>query len=227
MKQASSISGAARHPITLLARRLALVLAASLLIALPHAAPVQAQESEGSASNAELVELLQGGGLILYVRHGATDHSQADRDVGDLNQCEMQRNLSQKGKDESATMGAAIGALGIPVGAVLSSPYCRAVDTARIAFGRYEVDDMLRATFFTSAEETRAINAYLRELLSVPPAPGTNTVILGHTANLDDVTRVWPKPEGVAHVFRPLGDGGFQHLGRITPDNWAALLEAG
>lgn len=172
----------------------------------------------------ELVKLLADGGLILFVRHTATDHSQSDQDVSDLSRCDMQRNLSQQGKDEAELIRAAIEKLQIPIGIVLTSPYCRTVDTARLAFGRYTMVHDLRATFFTSAAETNEINRKLRLLLSEAPDSGTNTVLVGHTANLSDVTDVWPKPEGVTHIFRPLGSQEFEHLGRITPEDWEKLL---
>lgn len=172
----------------------------------------------------ELVELLADGGFILFVRHAATDHSQSDQDVSDFSRCDLQRNLSQQGKDEADTMRVAIEEHQIPIGAVLTSPYCRTVDTARLAFGRYTIVHDLRATFFTSRTETNEINRKLRVLLSEVPDSGTNTVLVGHTANLSDVTDVWPKPEGVTHIFRPLGAQGFEHLGRITPEDWEKLL---
>ena len=171
----------------------------------------------------ELATLLKAGGLIMYVRHAATDHSQSDVDVTDLGNCAMQRNLSEQGKEESRRMAAAIAELGIPVGEVYSSPYCRTVDTARLVFGRYTIEDGLTATFYTDAAETARIGTALRRMLSTVPEGAVNTVLVGHTANLSDVTKVWPKPEGVVHVFRPLGAGGFRHLGRIEPMDWTRL----
>ena len=199
------------------------VLAAFVLSVSATSSPA-AQQTEGLFEPRELIELLAGGGLILYVRHAATDHSQSDQDISDLSKCELQRNLSRQGKNDARTMRATIEKYKIPIGTVLTSPYCRAIDTASIAFGRYTVVHDLRATFFTSSAETEAINRRLRMLLAETPIDGTNTVLVGHTANLSDVTYVWPKPEGVVHVFRPLGSSGFEHLGRVTPEDWRKLL---
>jgi len=171
----------------------------------------------------ELVKLLRQGGYVLYVRHAATDHSQVDEDLTDLSRCDLQRNLSEQGKHEARTMGAAIASLGIRIGKVYSSPYCRCVDTAQIAFGRYEIVDDMRATFFTNEQETQHLVAFLRKQLSTKPQPGYNTVLVGHTANLRDLTKVWPKPEGVVHVFRPLAEAGFEHLGQLAPSDWQTL----
>lgn len=183
-------------------------------------------QSAGTGDPSDLVSQLQNGGLIMYVRHAATNHDEADKNISDLSRCDLQRNLSEQGKEESRTMAEAMARFEMPIGQVFSSPYCRTIDTAVMAFGRYHVVDDLRATFFTNKEETDRINEALRLLLSREPELGNNTVIVGHTANLDDVTQVWPKPEGVVHVFRPLGENGFEHLGRITPMDWLTLLAA-
>ena len=199
----------------------AAVLAVVFMAASTHAV---ADKHAGTLSPPELVAEMQKGGLILYVRHAATDHSQADTDLKDLSRCDLQRNLSQQGKDESRLLADTIARLGIKIGTVLTSPYCRCVDTAKIAFGRYEIEPGLRATFFTDEAESRELATYLRNQLSIIPDTGMNTVLVGHTANLRDVTKVWPKPEGVMHVFRPLGGGkGFEHLGRLPPKLWRDL----
>jgi phosphohistidine phosphatase SixA len=195
-----------------------------LLVSFQFLASVAASaQQSGTMPAQELVSELRKGGLILYVRHAATDHSQSDKDLSDLSKCELQRNLSEQGRRESEAMGAAIRSLGIRIGKVFTSPYCRCVDTAEIAFGRYEKLDSMRATFFTDEALTRELTSYLRAQLTTVPQPGTNTVLVGHTANLKEVTDVWPKPEGVAHVFRPDGQGGFSHLGRILPTDWPML----
>ena len=178
----------------------------------------------GVHTPAALVAEMQKGGLILYVRHAATDHSQADKDLTDLSRCDLQRNLSTQGKEESHLLAQTLQRLNIKIGKVLTSPYCRCVDTEKIAFDHYEIVRDLRATFFTNEAETKELSAYLRRQLSEVPEGGKNTVLVGHTANLREVTKVWPKPEGVMHVFRPLGEGkGFKHLGRLPPSQWGEL----
>lgn len=172
----------------------------------------------------DMIKMLQQGGYILYVRHGATDHQQADSDLSDLRDCSKQRNLSALGRKESRQLGEAMRKHKINVAKVISSPYCRCVDTAILAFGKVEVDPQLRATFNENAEVTLHLVESLSAKLKQMPAIGTNTVLVAHTANLREVTKVWPKPEGVVHIFKPTGDA-YQHIGRITPKQWQQSLE--
>lgn len=173
----------------------------------------------------ELIKKLQQGGYIIYLRHAATDHEQRDIDLSDLSRCDLQRNLSEQGKQESRVLRDTMAKFNIKFDKVYTSPYCRCIDTAKIAFGDgYEVVHDMRATFATNQEETNQLKEVLRKQLAAIPKPGFNTVLVGHTANLREVTEVWPKPEGVAHIFQPLGDQGYQHMGKIEPEVWKQLL---
>ena len=59
-------------------------------------------------------------------------------------------------------------------------------------------------------------------MLTVVPERGSNTVLVSHSANLFEAAGIFPKPEGVAIVFRPLPGGRFEALARILPDDWRA-----
>ena len=164
---------------------------------------------------------LKKGGLVVYFRHSITDTSQTDA-AADLARCETQRNLSEAGRAQATKIGQAFKALGIPVGEVLSSPFCRTKDTAQLAFGHFTVSDDL---FFASNAPKDAVarmTASLRRMLSTRPADGANSIVVSHTSNLREAAGIWPKPEGVAIVFRPLGDGRFEALARIPPEDWGA-----
>lgn len=173
----------------------------------------------------DLVARLRNGGMVLYFRHAATDVKQSDQRPIDLNDCAKQRNLSAKGRDQSKAVGEAFRTLGIPVGDVLSSPFCRTLDTAKLAFGRAEKHDSLHFAIGISPQEKTKAEGALRRMLSDPPAKGTNRIVVSHTANLKDATGIWPKPEGVAIVFEPQSDGKFRAFARIEPDDWEAIAK--
>ncbi len=93
-----------------------------------ESSPVPTTEAalrEGQA----LLDLLARGGLVIFFRHAATDFSQTDTDRQNLQNCQTQRNLSEQGRSDARGIGQAFQALGIPVGQLLASPYCRTLET--------------------------------------------------------------------------------------------------
>lgn len=170
---------------------------------------------------AEVLGELRRGGLVIYFRHSTTEPNEAiDQDLA---RCETQRNLSREGREQAVRIGKSIRDLRIPVGTVATSPFCRCVDTARLAFGAGKVDADLKFAMQTTPEETQRLAEALRAMLSTVPAKGTNKVIVAHTANLREAAQLWPKPEGAAYVFRPLGDGRFESVARIGPEEWSRV----
>lgn len=210
---------------------LSLLLAALSPLPLAAAEPVPASSSAASAAADEsaLADLaailpdLRAGGHVIYFRHGVTDQKVADDLEPDFARCETQRNLTEQGRAQATETGKAVAALGIPVGAVISSPYCRTKETAQLAFGRYQVDHDLYFALNVDATERDRLSLALRRMLATPPATASNTVIIAHTANLKEATGFWPKPEGVAYVFKPGGGDAFVAVAKVLPDDWAKL----
>ena len=124
-----------------------------------------------------LIQALQQGGFVIYFRHAATDVTQTDSSTANFQDCSTQRNLNPQGRADALAIGEAILTLGIPIGQVHSSAYCRARDTAMLAFGQAEITQDLTG-FPTDQTEQRI--AALREMLSTPPIPGTNTILVAH-----------------------------------------------
>jgi phosphohistidine phosphatase SixA len=170
---------------------------------------------------AELISALRGGGYLVYFRHGKTDLSTSDSDRASLANCATQRILSAEGRQQMTDIGVQMRRLGIPVGSVLASPYCRTLDTARLAFGRVTVEPQLLHTVTADAATTQQRAVALSKLLAAVPQAGTNTVLSGHTGNLLEATGIWPSPEGVAIVFKPDARGGSRYVATIPPTRWA------
>lgn len=198
------------------------LLAAALL------AVCTAVSADEAMSPADLVEALRGGGFNIYFRHAQTDWSNPDRieKAGDWTSCDASRarQLSAAGRQAARAVGEAMRALDIPVGRVLASPYCRTVDTARL-MGLGEVETTTDVMNMRAAEYVGGRDAVVRtarELLSTPPAPGTNTVIAAHGNVARAATPVYPG-EAEAVVFRPEENGEFTFVGRLTPEQWTAL----
>jgi virginiamycin B lyase len=176
----------------------------------------------GRLAGAALVTALRRGGYVVYFRHAATDFSMEDADTESLADCSKQRNLDARGRSDARVIGAAWRRLRLSLGAVVSSRYCRARDTARLAFGRYvqslDVTGLPSAT--TGAERNRRIAA-LRRLLARRPARG-NTVLVAHLFNIQEAANL-SLEEGEAAVFEPRGVRGFRLVATVAPREWSRL----
>ncbi|MBX3498390.1 MAG: histidine phosphatase family protein [Alphaproteobacteria bacterium] len=178
-----------------------------------------------SATPADLAATLRAGGLNIYFRHSLTLRQGQPDD--DLSSCERQRNLTDAGRQLASRIGAAFRALAIPVGAVRSSPYCRCVDTARLAFGRVEVVPWLETDGDESGEPERARLVRLRDALAAAPARGVNDIFVGHGNNLGGLAKLHGYPalpiaEAESVVFRP-GTSPASVLARRTGPQWVEL----
>jgi phosphohistidine phosphatase SixA len=189
------------------------------------AASAQEPPSATIVRGQQLAEALRGGGYVVYLRHASTSADQVDADKPDFARCETQRNLSADGRRMARDIGGAFKALGIRVDKVITSPFCRTVETAQLAFGKHEATPVLYFAVGIEKDERTRQSQKLRQMLSTPPAANTNTVIVGHNANLKEAAGVWPKKEGDAHVFRP-GAGGFVYVGDVTAEEWTRLAGA-
>jgi len=172
----------------------------------------------------ELIKALQSGGHIIYMRHGLTTRKDKNRNkkLVDLNRCNTQRNLTQEGLTQVKHLGLVIKSLKIPIGKVKSSPYCRTIDTAKAVFGDFEVDQQLAFSIGKVEEESAKLGHYLFESILASKEHAKNTVFVGHTANLKDGLGVWPKPEGVAVIFK-VKDNNIIYKGMIKPSEWPPL----
>jgi phosphohistidine phosphatase SixA len=203
------------------------VIALLCAVAAIAASSVSAQDKEQAlAPLAAILPELQGGGLVIYFRHAATDADGVGDETADLTRCETQRGLSPHGREQASEIGSAMRELRIPIGTVTSSPFCRCKDTAQLAFGKFTVEPDLFFAIHAGAAEAARLGAALRRMLATAPAAGTNAVIVAHTANLREAAGIWPKPEGAAYVFRPLSDGRFEPVARVAPEDWAAAASA-
>lgn len=192
--------------------------------------PIDYVMSEPSPEKA-LVRALLEGGYNLYFRHEATDWSQPDnvRIANDWLRCDGSRirQLSKAGRKRAVSTGDAMQSLGIPVGRILASPYCRTVETARLmnlgpVTTTTEIINLRVAEYFGGQS---VIVASARALLATLPETDTNTVIVAHGNVAREATPVYPE-EGEAVVFQPDGKGDFRYIGRLTAEDWVHLKQA-
>jgi hypothetical protein len=176
-----------------------------------------------AAAAPALLAALRAGGRNLYFRHSLTQRlNQPDND---FTNCATQRNLTEEGRRVAQDIGAAIRELGIPVGEVLSSPYCRCVDTAALAFGQVSVVPWLETNGKYNTPPERARLAELARVLRAPLSGG-NRVLSAHGNNLYGMHEVYdwdllPIQEGECVVYSPAETP--EVLGRVVHNGWRML----
>ena len=174
-----------------------------------------------------LLNALRKGGHIIYIRHAQTDKDYADQADPklDLTNCGTQRTLSDKGWEQAKNIGSGFRKANIPVGKVFASDYCRAWQTADLAFGTFKRTSALN---FVKSEEYNAaqrleMKTAVMPLLTAIPAVGTNTVIVGHDDVFDAATGYYPKPQGMAYILKPDGQGKFTIVATVAAEGWMMM----
>jgi hypothetical protein len=177
--------------------------------------------SAAAQPDARIIEALRQGGYVLYMRHASTDFSQNDAAMTAYEDCSSQRNLTAKGRDQARAIGAHLKRLRIPIGEALASPYCRTMETARLAFGSARSTNEVRGGPVRSDDPQRYEG--LVKLLSSPVPAGENRAISSHGNPFQAVAGPPYLAEGEIAVVRPEGDMRFTVLARIRPGDWSSL----
>jgi phosphohistidine phosphatase SixA len=188
---------------------LSLVLRPSFLLALlVLAAPAR------SAADESLWELMRGGGQIILMRHAVTTLGVGDPAGFKLEDCSTQRNLTDAGREDARRVGSTLRSRGVPVGLVLSSPWCRCLETARLAFGAAQPWPALSNLYDNRAREAEQMRE-LRQLAGRRPI-ASNTLLVTHGSVVLPLTGVQPAPAEMV-ILTPDGAGGFKVSGRLAP----------
>ena len=185
-----------------IARRAA---AAILLLGVPFAA----------LADDALWKLLREGGQVLVIRHATTTPGVGDPPGFRLEDCSTQRNLSDEGRAEARRLGDALRARAVPIGEILSSPWCRCHDTARLAFGREATTWPALSNLFGRRE---AAEAQVREMRARIGAyrGKDNLVLVSHGSTALPLTGISPQQAEII-VLTPGGGERFTVAGRIPP----------
>lgn len=184
----------------------------------------------------QLANDLRRGGYVIYLRHARTNKDWGDQVSPKLNlaDCSTQRRLSPDGKQEAVQIGKGVKAARIPVGEVISSDYCRAYNTAQLAFGKYTKNSNLNflPCVDCTPQDYKEYAMRVSPLLSALPASGTNTFLVGHDDPFQGATMeviapngIYPDPMGVSYVVKPLGNGRFELVAKLLPSQWRALAQ--
>ena len=181
-------------------------------------APVDSVELRREA----LMEALQSGGYSILLRHARTDRSFNEQRDPVPTERKDQRNLNEDGVRDARLMGVVFRKYHIPLGAIISSPMYRALETAELAAGKPTSITMALRVFPSTPEQAA--------LVATPPRPGTNRLIVTHHFVIEThVPGINPGDigESEAAVVRHAAGGRVELVGRILLDDWAALADPG
>ena len=102
--------------------------------------------SNYSLADQNLIESLKEGKKLIFIRH-AYAPGNGDPNNFTLKDCSSQRNLDHKGIQQSKKIGIFFSENRINLDKILSSEWCRCIDTAKIAFKNYETFNALNSFY--------------------------------------------------------------------------------
>ena len=172
-----------------------------------------------------LVRQLQNGGYVLVMRHASAPAQLPGPSTADPENKNLERQLDDKGRASATAMGQAIRTMGIPIGAILSSPTYRARQTIRFAgLGEPKTFGQLGDQGQNMEKDAAAGKAsWLREKASEPPAPRTNTVIVTHMPTIAAAFETSAVAEGETLVLQPQAQGRAVLVARVPIEQWPLL----
>lgn len=147
-------------------------------------------EVAGADDAADAWKALRAGGHVALMRHADAPGAVGDPPGFRVEDCATQRNLSEKGRADAEKIGSRLKGEGIAFEKILSSPWCRCIDTARLLnLGTVETE----ATFgnvVVLKDQRQTLTAGARALIAQWTAGG-NLLVVTHGANIQALTGTW------------------------------------
>lgn len=178
--------------------------------------------------NKSLLDSLRKGGFILYSKHG---EATVGNDLPNLNfrNCSTQRNLSETGRRQAIYYGEILRFWRIPIHyPVASSPFCRTIETAQLAFGigNVQVDPAWVNVYRLSGNlpngDTQIILNALQKVLESKPQAGGNDIIIAHS--FPEGIGLGQMPDMGTVIIKPRGKGfGYEVISRLSLSDLSKL----
>lgn len=187
------------------ARRALLRLLAAAALSVLSAVPARADPQAALAA-------LREPGTVVLMRHARAPG------VGDppgfkLGDCSTQRNLNDEGRADARAAGQRLRAAGVQVGKLLSSPWCRCLETARLLdLGPVVAEPAFSSTFRSEAGSDE-ITAAARRVIDGWRGPGVLLAVT-HQVNIQALTGR-STSSGEMIVLRRQADGSLREVGAL------------
>ena len=155
---------------------------------------------------------LKQGGKVVLLRHTHVDMREG---IGHLapGNCAAEVNLSSRGVEQAKRIGEAFRANGIAVGEVLTSPYCRCIDTGKLAFGHAKAVQYLMPPGVLSDSQAKLNRERVLQDIR-DHRSSSNLVMITHDLNISDIVLEPSIAMGDFFVLQPNG-ADFDVIGKI------------
>jgi phosphohistidine phosphatase SixA len=156
------------------------------------------------------------GGKVVMMRHAQSEEAPAEvsMQLAEDGDCSVEQNLSAEGREQAEELGARFREQGVTVDAVFSSEFCRARQTAELAFGDHESWNALNLAEVLPASEAEWLMEDVRERIGDFSGEG-NLVMVSHRSNINTIAFQQTEPADMV-VLEPDDFGGFTVLGTIV-----------
>jgi phosphohistidine phosphatase SixA len=181
--------------------------------------------AERNPDSDALVQTLRKGGCYIVMRHASSPRNAPAPGEEVAGNTARERQLDAQGKETAHAMGESLRRLGIPIGAVLSSPTWRAQETVQEArLPRPTLVQELGDGGQSMSAANNAQTAWLLQLVTHPIEKG-NTVVISHFPNL---RAAFPEfaanlADGEAMILKPGPNGEVKLLRRVRIEEWPSF----
>ena len=162
-------------------------------------------QETSSERERKLVENLRDGGYVVLFRYAEGRHT---------------KGLSSENRAQARDVGQTLCDLGASVGRIVSSPGVQARGAAEVAFGRDGVIIDRALVLPPGVPGMGDLEPSLRRLLSTSPPAGENIVVFASVIDEVDASG------GEAVILKPAGNGDFQRVGLLSPEQWTGLYQS-
>ena len=162
--------------------------------------------------NQNLLNQFKDGGKLIFIRHAYAPGS-GDPNNFKLNDCSTQRNLSEDGRRQAKYIGEFFKKNKIKIDKVLSSEWCRCIETAKIAFNDFSTNNFLNSFYSSKHAKNKdaqvdSLNDYIKKFKS-----DKNLILVTHYVLISEVLNYGPSSGEVV-----VSDMNFNIIGSVKID---------
>ena len=158
------------------------------------------------AGEAEAWSALRAGGHVALMRHADAPGGFGDPPGFKVDDCATQRNLSAKGRADARKIGARLRSEGIALETILSSPWCRCIDTATLLeLGPVKTEPTF-GNVVVLRDQRESLTSGARAIIDQWTGSGTLLVVT-HGANIQALTGIQPASGEIVVVRGGLAAG--------------------